>query len=135
MLLDDGSLVLIGFSISNMPRLRVLCRVGRKLPFDISYVSIGAVLNKLCLLFPTLYGFKFGFYLKLEDTKKLWKFFFEEGKKDLILLLLCLHICYAPQLFLYYRGLQSACGPGFQHIRSCKSTKWEMQYQSLNSLA
>lgn len=66
-LLDDASLVLVGFSISNVTRLRELCRVGRKLPFDSSYVSVDAVLKKLYLLFPTLHGFKFDFYLKLED--------------------------------------------------------------------
>lgn len=35
-----------------MARLRELCRVGRKLPFDISSVSADAVLDKLCFFLP-----------------------------------------------------------------------------------
>lgn len=68
-LLNDVSLVLVGFSISNMARLWELCRVARQLPFDISSVSVDAV-------FPTIYGFKFDFYLKAEDKKIIWKLFF-----------------------------------------------------------
>lgn len=56
-----------------MARLRELCRVGRKLLFDFSSVSVDTVLNKL-LLFTIIYEFKFDFYLKLEDKKKMETF-------------------------------------------------------------